>query len=299
MEHKLEPDWEMVAHRIREVTGGKDLIPSEIRALSSGSINKTAVFLCGPLKFFVKHNEPELLEMFIAEAEGLQTIERAAVIRVPHPVCWGRTDHMSFLALEYVEMTSLNSSSQEQLGRCLASLHHVAQPRYGWDRNNTIGLTPQNNSETDIWFEFFRDQRLRFQLELAAQKGFSRLRNKGERLLADLGMFFVDHDCVPSLLHGDLWYGNTGTGSQDEPVIFDPALYFGDREADIAMTELFGGFSTSFYGAYKEAWPLQEGYELRRTIYNLYHVLNHLNLFGGAYARQAEEMIDRVLAAGK
>jgi fructosamine-3-kinase len=141
---------------------------------------------------------------------------------------------------------------------------------------------------------FWRDQRLGYQLKLAARSGRDLLK-KGERILADLGAFFQNYRPVPSLLHGDLWGGNV-SAVERQPVIFDPAVYYGDREADLAMTELFGGFSEQFYQAYRDTWPLDDGYPVRKTLYNLYHVLNHFNLFGGGYGSQAERMIDSLLS---
>jgi fructosamine-3-kinase len=168
--------------------------------------------------------------------------------------------------------------------------------RFGWDRDNTIGSTPQLNEPSVDWVTFWRERRLGYQLELAARNGYrGRLKQRGERLLDGLGAL-LDHNPVPSLLHGDLWGGNLGYDEAGEPVIFDPACYFGDREADLAMTELFGGFGRRFWAAYQEAWPLSEGYPVRKHLYNLYHVINHLNLFGGGYLSQAESMIDRLLA---
>ena len=170
-------------------------------------------------------------------------------------------------------------------------------PRFGWPRDNTIGTTPQVNAWGDDWAEFFRDRRIAPQLALAARNGHGgALQRDGERLLAAIPALLAGHAPAPSLLHGDLWSGNAACLATGEPVIFDPAVYYGDREADLAMTELFGGFGADFYAAYRDAWPLPDGYERRRTLYNLYHVLNHLNLFGGGYGAQAETMIARLLA---
>jgi fructosamine-3-kinase len=183
------------------------------------------------------------------------------------------------------------------MGRLLAHLHRTTGPRFGWKRDNTIGSTPQLNAWTDRWVDFLRDQRLGYQLQLAAQQDYgTRLQSKGERLCAGLDAFFSAYQPVPSLLHGDLWGGNAGYLTSGEPVVFDPAVYYGDREADLAMTELFGGFGADFHAAYREAWPLDPGYGTRKTLYNLYHILNHAHLFGGGYVGQAQSMLDRLLA---
>jgi fructosamine-3-kinase len=175
----------------------------------------------------------------------------------------------------------------------------VCARAFGWHRDNTIGSTSQPNSWCEEWLEFFRERRLRHQLTLARRTGHDaggRLQRRGGELLERLGAFFTSYRPAPSLLHGDLWGGNRAADGQGRPVIFDPAVYYGDREADIAMTRLFGAFSGEFYAAYEAAWPLDREAPRRIELYNLYHVLNHLNLFGGGYLAQAQGMIDRLLA---
>jgi fructosamine-3-kinase len=156
--------------------------------------------------------------------------------------------------------------------------------------------TPQLNAPGGDWVAFWRGRRLGYQLNLAAAKGHGRLAAGGARLMEKLPAFFVGHTPAPSLLHGDLWSGNAAMTAGGEPVVFDPAVYYGDREADLAMTELFGGFPPPFYEAYRAEFPLDPGYGTRKHLYNLYHVLNHLNLFGGGYGAQAAGMIERLLA---
>jgi fructosamine-3-kinase len=203
--------------------------------------------------------------------------------------------HESFIAMEYIELGGGRGDAAEA-GRQLAAMHRCTRERFGWDRDNTIGSTPQPNREHEDWVSFWRDQRLGFQLELAGRNGYrGRLQQRGGQLLDRFGAL-IDQDPAPSLLHGDLWGGNLGYARGGEPVIFDPACYYGDREADLAMTELFGGFGGQFRSAYEDAWPLPAGYQVRKQLYNLYHILNHLNLFGGGYLSQAEGMIDRLLA---
>jgi fructosamine-3-kinase len=183
------------------------------------------------------------------------------------------------------------------LGELLAVQHRVTREKFGWHRDNTIGSTPQSNIESADWVEFLREQRLRPQLKLAENNGArADLIDSGERLCERLAHFFTDYRPAPSLLHGDLWGGNWASDAGGQPVLFDPAVYFGDREADIAMTHLFGGFGPSFYEAYWRTWPLDAGVTSRVALYNLYHVLNHFNLFGGGYAQQALAMTQRLLA---
>ena len=175
-------------------------------------------------------------------------------------------------------------------------MHRTTRAEFGWVRDNTIGATPQPNTPDPDWVRFWARQRLGFQLALAARNGHGgALQRLGETLLGRLPDL-LDHAPAPSLLHGDLWGGNLGYMRDGEPVIYDPAVYYGDREADLAMTELFGGFGGDFYAAYREAWPLDPGYASRRDLYNLYHVLNHLNLFGGGYLGQALNLLGRLLA---
>ena len=232
--------------------------------------------------------------MFEAEAAGLAELAAPGAIRVPAPICWGLAGRRSFLVLEHLALGGPTRGAAA--GRQLATLHRTTTPTFGWSRDNFIGSTPQPNPQTPDWVAFWRDQRLGFQLELAARNGYARdLQRTGERLRADLGTL-LNHRPRPALLHGDLWGGNLGWLPDGAPVIYDPAVYYGDREAELAMTELFGGFGSDFYAAYREAWPLDPGYPVRKTLYNLYHILNHLNLFGAGYLGQARGMIDRLLA---
>jgi fructosamine-3-kinase len=176
-------------------------------------------------------------------------------------------------------------------------MHRQTGESFGFHRDNYIGATVQPNQLAEDWGSFFRNQRIAFQLNLAQQNGApGRLLDSGRQLLGRLPACFDNYHPVPSLLHGDLWGGNWGATPAGEPVIFDPAVYYGDRETDLAMTELFGGFDERFYQSYRQSWPLDPGYETRKVLYNLYHILNHYNLFGGGYAAQAEGMIDRLLA---
>lgn len=269
--------------------------------VSGGCIN-TAYRLQGVaaaehVAFFVKTNRAGLLDMFVAEAEGLQELWQAGAVRVPKPVCRRAADDRSWLITEFIRFGERGQESDRQFGEQLAAQHRHQAGRFGWHRDNTIGSTPQPNGWTDSWAEFLRRHRLGFQLELAARNGFNgSLQHKGERLLAAVDLLFSGYTPVPSLLHGDLWGGNYAFDTAGRPVIFDPAVYYGDREADLAMTELFGGFNREFHAAYRAAWPLDAGYEVRKLLYNLYHILNHANLFGGGYAARAESMMDRLLA---
>ncbi len=244
---------------------------------------------------FVKRQPADRLGMFEAEAAGLAALQATQAIRVPDVVCHGVAAGSAFLVLEDLPLAPHGDASG--MGRQLAQLHRVPAPQFGWSCDNWIGATPQVNGWTDAWVDFWRERRFGFQLRRAAANGYGGvLQRDGEVLMASLAAFFTDYRPVPSLLHGDLWGGNHAYLRDGTPVVFDPAVYFGDRECDLAMTELFGGFDPAFQAAYRESWPLDSGYAVRKTLYNLYHVLNHANLFGGGYAAQAARMTAQLLA---
>jgi fructosamine-3-kinase len=287
-------DWKAIERHIGVATG-RPFQARRQRSVGGGCINRAAVIDDATGSYFVKLNSAGRLSMLEAEAEGLAALGEARTLRVPRPICAGIAGGDSYLVLEYIDLGGRLDAARA--GRGLARLHRRTAPGYGWHRDNTIGSTPQRNGWMNGWVDFWREHRLGFQLELAARNGFAReLRGPGDRLLIGLGDL-IGHRPAASLLHGDLWGGNIGATREGEPVIFDPAVYFGDREADLAMTELFGGFGSDFYAAYREEWPLPPDYATRKTLYNLYHVLNHLNLFGGSYLGQAGRMIEGLLAA--
>ncbi|MGD8587865.1 MAG: fructosamine kinase family protein [Chromatiales bacterium] len=287
--------WQAIAAQITSVTG-EPFNPQPARSVGGGCINTTVMLGDGRRTYFVKLNADHLLDMFEAEAAGLAAMAATETIRVPRPICSGVAGGQAYLVLEAIDMGHGGGKSAELAGRQLAAMHRFSQARFGWYRDNTIGSTPQPNAEADSWIDFWRDRRLGFQLELAVRNGHGRaLQRLGEQLLVGFPAL-IDHAPVPSLLHGDLWGGNLAYDLSGDPVIFDPAVYYGDREADLAMTELFGGFGQAFYAAYREAWPLDAGYAVRKTLYNLYHILNHANMFGGGYAGQAIGMMERLLA---
>jgi fructosamine-3-kinase len=291
-----EEPWNEIARRTGEASGRPFVLRAR-RDLGGGCINAAAMVEDGGRRYFVKLNDAAHADMFAAEAEGLTELAAAHAVRVPMPLCHGTAGGNAFLVLEYLELDGGGGASQERLGRELAQLHRKTREQFGWSRDNTIGSTPQINTSSPDWVAFYRDHRLGFQLELAAGRGHGgELQRLGERLRSGLEVFFTSYRPVPSLLHGDLWGGNQSALRDGTPVIFDPAVYYGDREADLAMTELFGGFSGRFYAAYREAWPLDAGYGVRKQLYNLYHVLNHLNLFGGGYGSQAQTLMRRLLA---
>jgi protein-ribulosamine 3-kinase len=288
--------WTALEHQIGAATG-RPFAARQRQPLGGGCINPAWRVSDGQRDYFVKTNTAVRLAMFEAEAEGLAELAASRTVRVPKPVCGGTAASQSWLVLEYLPLGRNGTQAMETLGRQLAALHAQPRPYFGWHRDNMIGSTPQPNDRCDDWIEFWRERRLGFQLDLAARNGQGgALQRRGEELRARLDGLFAGYRPIPALLHGDLWGGNAACAVDGEPVIFDPAVYYGDREADLAMTELFGGFPEEFYAAYREALPLDAGYPRRRTLYNLYHVLNHLKLFGGGYRAQAERMIAQLLA---
>ncbi len=289
---------------LREITSqlaqhlGTGLEYRSHQPLFGGDINQAFLLhTVSGTPLFIKINKASRLEMFEAESEALEEIIRSNTLRAPAPILAATAQGRAFLAMEFIEIGGGSAKSEEALGHGLAAMHQTRAPLFGWQRDNTIGSTRQINRQEHSWATFWREQRLAPQLRWAAERGgSSALLQKGERLLEEVEQLLGERETIPSLLHGDLWGGNWSSAENGEPVIYDPALYHGDREADLAMTELFGGFSSHFYDAYNESWPLDPGYGQRKGLYNLYHILNHFNLFGGGYGRQAERMIDRVLS---
>jgi fructosamine-3-kinase len=270
-------------------------IPASLRAelgieheapASGGCIHDCYRVTIGGEPRFLKLNDAVQADAFAAEADGLNAL-KAAGMRVPEPRAHGSAPGHAYLLLEYLQLGGRRDFAA--LGRMLAASHRHAGARFGWQRDNYIGIAPQPNGWCDDWAQFWRERRMKPQLEIAAQKGFA---------FETSGLFdqLDDHRPQPSLLHGDLWSGNAGFTAHG-PVVFDPAVYYGDREADIAMTELFGGFPAEFYSAYDSVWPLEAGYRRRKPLYNLYHLLNHLNLFGAGYLGQVQATL-RLLLLG-
>lgn len=297
---KATPAAIAICAAIAEVTGKPFEFVSS-RPVSGGCIHE-AVRLEGKsggaeLVYFAKLNEAAQWAMFEAEADGLAALAEAGTVRVPRVIVHGKDDDWSWLVLEWLDLAPLAALSAAALGTALAAQHRLPRERFGWHRDNFIGASAQKNGWSDDWLAFWRERRLLAQLRLAAQKRLpSKLIDRGERLVADCEALLGGRAVSRSLLHGDLWGGNAAALGDGAAVLFDPALYVGDREADVAMTQLFGGFPPDFLAAYREAWPLADGYSVRRDLYNLYHVLNHANLFGSGYVKQAEVGIERLLA---
>jgi protein-ribulosamine 3-kinase len=265
-------------------------------SIGGGSINNAYRVSDGRNSYFVKTNRARLLYMFEAEQQGLAAIVACGCVKVPEPISTGVSGHEAYFIMSWLAMQG--QPKAESFARQLADMHRCTAERFGFDIDNTIGSTPQVNSWHGDWIEFWRKQRLGYQLELAWRNGYrGRLYDMGMQLVDKTPLFFEGYRPRPSLLHGDLWGGNWAGDERGEPVIFDPACYYGDREADLAMMELFGHPGQRFFDIYHEHYPIDAGYRLRRNFYNLYHILNHANMFGSSYAMQAENMLEGLLAA--
>lgn len=292
--------WEKIAAHISEITG-ENFTVIEKTSVSGGCINQGYRLRDNQRSYFIKINRATDLPMFAAEAESLQQMRETQTIYTPKPICWNTLGNAAYLVLEWLDIKTISNNNQawEKMGQQLAAMHRWQPPNsskngpFGWGINNTIGSTPQINTWTTNWAEFWTEHRIGYQLKLAKRKGGDF--PQADRLLAKIPALLGNHDPQPSVVHGDLWGGNAAIMTDNTPVIFDPATYFADREVDLAMTELFGGFPPAFYQGYQKFWPLEPGFEQRKILYNLYHILNHFNLFGGSYESQANRAIEQLL----
>jgi fructosamine-3-kinase len=275
---------------------GLDASRTRASAAGGGCIADSFILDDGSQRVFVKAMPAQASDTLDAECDGLSRLADAGEIRVPDVLAAGTAAGSAWLALEWLALGRADRDAQAQLGRRLARLHGHRAGRFGLDVDNFIGATPQRNTPTDDWTEFFFDRRIGDQVErlAAGQTGFgadvtAALRDAWTRA-------YGDYRPEPSLLHGDLWAGNAGALPDGTPVVFDPAVHYGDRECDLAMAALFGGFGTAFFDAYAHDRPLQPGWRQRREYYQLYHVLNHANLFGGGYVDDARRRIERLVS---
>lgn len=286
--------WQHLSNQISQHTHQHFEINSH-GSLSGGCINQAYKISNGDTSYFLKLNDAKHADMFKVEALSLQELSASNTLRVPQPVCYGEFNAQTYLVMEHLNLSG--SVDDISLGQQLAAMHRLTSNQFGWYLDNTIGSTPQHNQPVGNWVEFWREQRLIPQLQLAERNGHAAaLSSVGEKLLANFHHLFDNHRPQASMLHGDLWGGNVSALPDGTPVVYDPAFYYGDREADIAMTYLFGGFSRNFYAAYNDAWPLDDGFAVRKTFYNLYHIINHLNLFGTGYLGQAIAMSEQILS---
>jgi fructosamine-3-kinase len=282
---------EKIKARIEEKLGSKI---KSLSSLSGGCIsNAYKITMSDGSIYFLKYNQSTSKDMFIKEANGLKELAIANAIRIPEVLSFAE----DYILLEYIPTGDKKRNFFEEFGQSFAEMHKFTSNSFGFYEDNYIGSNPQTNipveNEKASWVSFYFNKRILFQLQLAEQlgnsteelrKGISKLENKIEEIIGNSAE-------KPSLLHGDLWGGNYIVDENGNAVLMDPAVYYGHREADLGMTKLFGGFSSEFYRAYNETFPLEDGYDYRENIYKLYHVLNHLNLFGGGYYSQALSLI--------
>jgi protein-ribulosamine 3-kinase len=269
---------------------------SQIVRCSGGDINQAAKIITPHSAFFVKWHAQSPPEMFAAESRGLQFLKAAGIIRVPAVfIAQDRVDDCpGYLVLEWLEQGSRLSFTDTQLGAQLAALHYITTDQYGLDHHNFIGALPQSNHKHSSWVEFYAQERISAQMQIARQNG--QLPSEREELLNKLlGHLseLLPENPPPSLLHGDLWSGNVLVLASGQPAVIDPAVYYGHREVEIAFTELFGGFSSEFYAAYRETYPLEPDYHERRELYQLYPLMVHMNLFGGGYSYRVDSILRR------
>ena len=246
-----------------------------------GDVNECFIITTAHQKYFIKRHKAGFLSMFEAELLSLEKLHATQTLRVPQPYFTGCNEQFSWLVMEALEFG--HHGNDIQLGEQLAQMHLIQHTHYGWAEDNFIGSTVQNNKWHSNWVEFFITQRLMPQIEFSNSKT---LKTAAESFYKELNNLLPSQPHA-SLLHGDLWGGNAGFLSDGSPVIYDPASYIGDRETDLAMTRLFGGFNNDFYAGYNNVFPLEKDFEQRTKIYNLYHILNHYTLFGGHYHDQA------------
>ncbi len=288
---------EHIQHKIHKILSSK--YSNELRIFTSvplggGDINSAARLETSHGSFFVKWNSASRYPaMFEKEARGLQLLAESNTLKIPEVVLADEAGPHSFLILEYLESAAKEIGFWENLGTGLAKLHQCTAEYFGLDEDNYIGSLSQSNAKKDNWIDFFIEERISYMLKIARDYSMvdSSLLKAADRLFNRLGEIMPEEPS--SLLHGDLWSGNYMVGNRGEACLIDPAVYYGHREMDLAMTKLFGGFSDLMYEAYHEEYPLEKGWEQRVEICNLYPLLVHVNLFGGGYVHQVEGILNR------
>jgi fructosamine-3-kinase len=283
--------------RLEEVfTRLEDIIGKKItgsKSISGGSITTTNQVRFENGQYAFLKTEAHAPDMFFKEANGLNEIRKTGCIRVPEVLCVDS----EFLLLEFIEEGRLDKDFFHRFGVQLANLHKKTAAKFGFKEDNYIGASPQINSvnkiEADSWCDFYYNKRLLYQYKLAEKNGLvgDELKNGFLILEGRIDEILEGSEEKPALLHGDLWRGNFLCDKDSNPCLIDPAVYYGHRESDLAMTKLFGGFNDDFYRAYQKIEPLPQGYDIRENIYLLYHILNHLNLFGNSYYGQAVRLV--------
>lgn len=285
--------WDAIQIDIR-ATGHEDFSIHSKISLSGGDINQSFHLSGNENSFFLKLNSIDNIDMFHKEKLGLETLSKSNSFRTPHPYSVGKFEDKSYLIMEYLELS--NAGKMDIFAETLAKMHQVNRGQFGFESHNYIGSTKQYNEWDSNWGRFFCEQRLLPLLKLLSNKQESKgLLSDLEQLLKMVPKLLNEHKPKPALVHGDLWQGNYSFCTRGEPIIYDPACYYGDREVDLAMLELFGNPGEKFSAEYNLLLPVSHGFTIRKKIYNLYHLLNHTYLFGGSYRAQSSEMLKRIL----
>jgi len=277
---------------------GQGYQSARLRRSGAGCINETwELYAKGQRSLFVKIGRKGFGTMYQREYEALIELRKAQKFHVPEPLITGLLeDECALLVMEFIPLTPVRRSSESMLGEALAEMHNIVNSEYGLTENNYIGRSIQCNGWSDNWWQFFCERRLSHQLGVAIESGIHQeLASQIENIIQRVPGFFMSHQPTASLLHGDLWSGNVSTDSHGTPVIYDPALYYGDPETDIAMSQMFGALGLGVYEAYYGNISAVEGVELRRPLYDLYHWLNHFNLFGATYLGQINRVVKQLL----
>ncbi len=277
------PDWLTII--VRETLSAE---PTHVQRVGGGMINQAVRVVVGQDQYFVKWKADAPPLFFQTEARGLGALHAAGVLRVPQVIGWGEASahRPAYLILEWIETAAVEPRVfAANFGHALGALHRITSPAYGLDHDNYIGELPQSNTPSGNWIDFYRERRIGVQMEVAREQGLLPARREAllRQVMDRLADLLDGVTLTPSLLHGDLWSGNFLMAADNQPVVIDPAVYNGHREVEIAFTELFGGFPSGFLAAYREAYPLDPGYEHRRSLYQLYPLLVHLNIFGESY----------------
>ena len=290
----LQPSLTQAIEESLQPVFGSHIAIEDFQPVSGGCINNGGRLQTNEGPFFVKYNDERFEGMFDTEARGLRLLKEPEAIKVPEVYCTGRTDDKQiFIVMEWIDQAPRQQDFWEKFGERLAALHQTHASQFGLDFDNYIGSLPQYNQQHADWPTFFREERIERQIAIAQKKGqlsdslIQQIRN----IYPKLPDIFPDEPA--SLIHGDLWGGNFMINEHGEAAIIDPAVYYGHREMELAFTQMFGGFSRSFYEAYHHHYPLEKGFGERKDLYNLYPVLVHVNLFGGPYVDDVKQIVKR------